>query len=161
MPGKAFEEINPPKGVRITGGLPEGWSDNTGWKSNVVAEYGLVTEDGRRILRVQQTSADGLQFTHRLPGMEKENGYYRLTFTARSLTGVNLGVRDVGAPYSTLSSFTPATDGQWREGQVAISGCRIAAVPRSPSEDFGAAVDDPGLGQQSWQACHRLLRPLS
>ena len=52
---------------------------------------------------------------HGLPGMEKEKGYYRLTFTARSLTGVSLGVRDIGAPYSTLSSFSPATDGQWRD----------------------------------------------
>jgi hypothetical protein len=115
VPGKAFEEIIAAKGIRITGSLPEGWGDNTGWKSNVVAEYRLITEDGRRFLRVQQTSGDGLQFTHRLPGMEKENGYYRLTFTARSLTGVSLGVRDVGVPYSTRSSFTPATDGQWQD----------------------------------------------
>ena len=52
---------------------------------------------------------------HGLPGMEKENAYYRLTFTARSLTGVSLGVRDLGAPYRTLSTFSPATDGRWRD----------------------------------------------
>lgn len=114
-PGKSFEEIVAAKGIRITGSLPEGWGDNTSWKSNVVADYQRITEDGRRFLRVRQTSGDGLQFMHRLPGMEKEKGYYRLTFTARSLTGVNLGVRDIGAPYSTLSPFTPATDGQWRD----------------------------------------------
>ena len=81
----------------------------------MVADYKPMSEGGRQFLRVQQTSGDGLQFMHGLPGMEKENGYYRLTFTARSLTGVSLGVRDVGAPYSTLSSFSPATDGQWRD----------------------------------------------
>ena len=115
VPGKSFEESIAAKGIRITGSLPEGWGDNTSWKSNVVADYKLLTEDGRRFLRVQQTSGDGLQFMHRLPGVEKEHGYYRLTFTARSLTGVSLGVRDIGAPYSTLSPFTPATDGQWRD----------------------------------------------
>jgi hypothetical protein len=113
--GKAFEEIVAAKGVRITGSLPEGWHDNTSWKSNVVADYRRMTEGGRGFLRVRQTAGDGLQFTHGLPGVEKESGYYRLTFTFRCLTGVNLDVRDVGAPYSSLSSFTPATDGQWRD----------------------------------------------
>lgn len=115
VPGKAFEAIIAANGVRIAGSLPEGWSDNTNWKSNVVADYKLITEGGRRFLRVQQTSGDGLQFMHELPGMDKENGYYRLTFTASSLTGVSLGVRDVGAPYRTLAPFSPATDGQWRD----------------------------------------------
>ena len=41
VPGKAFEEINATKGIRITGSLPEGWSDNTNWKNNVVADYKL------------------------------------------------------------------------------------------------------------------------
>ena len=113
--GKPFESIIATKGIRITGSLAEGWSDNTNWKNNVVADYRQASEGGRRFLRVQQTSGDGLQFMHRLPGVEKVNGYYRLTFTARSLTGVTLGVRDIGAPYSTLSSFSPATDSQWRD----------------------------------------------
>lgn len=115
LPGKSFESLVAAKGVRITGRLAEGWSDNTNWKNNVVADYGQGSEGGRRFLRVQQTSGDGLQFMHRLPGMEKVQGYYRLTFTARSLTGLTLGVRDIGAPYRTLSSFSPATDGQWRD----------------------------------------------
>ncbi|MGO8745728.1 MAG: hypothetical protein ACLQNE_07035 [Thermoguttaceae bacterium] len=113
--GKSFEEIIAAKGVRITGSLPKGWGDNSNWKNNVVADYKRISEGGRRFLRVQQTSGDGLQFMHGLPGMEKENAYYRLTFTARSLTGVSLGVRDLGAPYRTLSTFSPATDGRWRD----------------------------------------------
>ena len=113
--GKAFQEIAATKGIRITGSLADGWGDNSNWKNNVVAEYKPINEGGRRFLRVRQTSGDGLQFMRGLPGMEKKNGYYRLTFTARSLTGISLGVRDLGPPYSTLSSFTPATDGQWRD----------------------------------------------
>ena len=113
--GRAFEVSNAAKGVHITGRLPQGWGDNTGWKNNVVAQYSPTSEGGRRFLRVQQTSGDGLQFVHRLPGMEKQKGYYRLTFTARCLTGVNLDVRDMGSPYRVLSSFTPATDGRWRD----------------------------------------------
>ena len=113
--GKAFKEIDAAKGIRITGSLAEGWGDNSNWKSNVVAQYQPMREGGRHFLRVQQTSGDGLQFAHGLPGIEKESGYYRLTFTARSVTGVSLGLRDVGAPYSTLASFSPATDGLWRD----------------------------------------------
>lgn len=83
IPGKAFEEIVAAKGIRITGSLPEGWGDNSNWKNNVVAEYKPVSENGQRFLRVRQTSGDGLQFMHGLPGLEKEGGYYRLTCTAQ------------------------------------------------------------------------------
>jgi len=115
VPGKAFEDTNAEQGNRITGSLPEGWSDNTGWKSKVLAEYRPTTEEGRTFLRITQTSGDGLQFTHALPDIEKENGYFRLTLTARSLTGGSLGVRFVGAPYSTVWSVSPAMDAQWRD----------------------------------------------
>ncbi len=74
VPGKAFEESIPAKGIHIAGSLPEGWGDNTNWKSNVVADYKPIAEDGRRFLRVQQTSGDGLQFMHRLPGVERKMG---------------------------------------------------------------------------------------
>ena len=87
VPGKAFKEITATKGIRITGSLAEGWGDNSNWKNNVVADYKPMSEGGRRFLRVRQTSGDGLQFMHGLPGMEKKNGYYRLTFTARSRHG--------------------------------------------------------------------------
>jgi len=114
-PGEAFSDIDTAKGNRITGALPEGWSDNTGWKSKVVAEYTATAEGGRGFLRVSQTSGDGLQFTHALPGAEKEAGYYRLGFSARSLAGGSLGVRFVGGPYTTVWSASPAMDGQWRD----------------------------------------------
>ena len=114
LPGKAFADINAANSNRITGALPEGWWDNTGWKKNVVAEYKSLTEAGRSFLRITQTSGDGLQFTHDLPGIEKENGYYRLMLTTRSLTGGSLGVRFAGAPYTTVWSGSPAIDGQWR-----------------------------------------------
>jgi len=115
VPGKPFETITAARGVRITGRLPDGWSDNSEWKGNVVAEYKPTSEEGRDFLRVEQASGDGLQFMHRLPPLDDAGAYYRLTLTARSLKGVSLGIRDVGPPYSTLSSFTPATDGQWRD----------------------------------------------
>ena len=118
-------EITATKGIRITGSLADGWGDNSNWKNNVVADYKPISEGGRRFLRVRQTSGDGLQFMHGLPGMEKKNGYYRLTFTARSRTGVSLGVRDLGSPYGTLSSFTPATDGRWRDSPTISASLRI------------------------------------
>jgi len=115
VPGKSFAEINAAKGNRITGSLPEGWHDNTDWKSNVLADYRPSREGDQRFLRVEQTSGEGLQFAHDMPGMEKGSEHCRLSFTARSLTGVSLGVRVLGPPYTALSSYTPATNGQWRD----------------------------------------------
>ena len=113
--GKSFEETNAERGNRIVGSLPEGWSENSGWKSKVVAEYRPVTEEGRSFLRVTQTSGDGLQFRCSLPGLEEKGGYLRLTVSARSVTGGSFGLRYNGPPYATVWSAAPAMDGQWRE----------------------------------------------
>ncbi len=128
LPGKTFSDVNAEKGNNITGALPDGWSDNTGWKSKVVVEYKPVTEAGRSFLRITQSSGGGLQFTHALPGMEKEPGYYRLRFTARSLVGGSPGVRFTGAPYTTVWSATPAMDAQWRDFSYDF---RLATQPQS------------------------------
>ena len=114
-PGKAFSDLNAEKGTRITGSLPEGWSENTGWKSKVLAEYTPTSEAGCRFLRITQTSGDGLQFTYALPGIEKEPGYYRLSLTARSVVGATLGVRFVPAPYTTVWSADPGLGAAWRD----------------------------------------------
>jgi hypothetical protein len=115
VPGKAFSDTNAEKGNRITGSLPEGWGENSGWKDQVVAEYTTLTEEGRSFLHISQTSGGGLQFCHSLPGLEKEAGYYRLTFTARSTSGGSLGVRYNGAPYDTVWSASPNIGPAWRD----------------------------------------------
>lgn len=138
-PGKAISDINAAKGNSITGSAPEGWSDNTGWKDKVVIAYKPMTEDGQKFLRIEQTSGDGVQFTHGLPGIEKESGYYRLTFTARSPLDASMGIRDVGAPYSTLSAFTPAMDGKWHDFSYDF---RLAPHP----QELGLYVYLPGNG---------------
>jgi hypothetical protein len=115
VPGKAFSDVSAERGNSITGALPEGWGENSGWKSKVVATYEPVTEAGRSFLRVTQTSGDGLQFRYSLPGIEKEAGYYRLTLTARSVIGGSLGLRFNDAPYSTAWTANPAMDAQWRD----------------------------------------------
>jgi len=114
-PGRAFEIIDAAKGNRIVGSLPEGWSDNSGWKSDVVAEYRTTTEDGRTFLRITQTSGDGLQFMHDLPGIGKGGGYYRLTVTARGRTGCSLALRFNGPPYTSPWTASPATGDEWRD----------------------------------------------
>lgn len=114
-PGKPFSDVNADRGNSITGSLPEGWGENSGWKEKVVATYTPVIEGGHAFLRISQTSGDGLQFTHALPGTHREGGYFRLSFTARSLVGGSLGVRFAGSPYTTVWSVDPALDGQWRD----------------------------------------------
>jgi hypothetical protein len=115
QPGKPFSEIHADKGVHLTGSLPEGWAENTGWKANAVATYQPVTEEGRSFLRISQTSGDGLQFNYNLPAMVKAGGYFRLTLTARSVTGGSLAMRYIEAPYSTARALTPALTGQWQD----------------------------------------------
>lgn len=139
VPGKAFSDINAAKGTHITGSLPEGWADNTGWKDKVVAEYKPMDEGGRQFLRIEQTAGDGLQFNHNLPGLEKDSGYYRLTFTARSQSDASLGIRDLGAPYGTLWPFSPVMDGQWHDFSYDF---RLAPHP----QEFGLYVYLPGNG---------------
>jgi hypothetical protein len=114
-PGKALYEVDAAKGLRITGTLPEGWGDNSAWKEKVVADYRPMTEDGRRFVRVEQTSGDGLQFMHDLPALHKEDGYYRITFTGRSVIGISLGIRDQGKPYTMIKEFAPRMTGQWKD----------------------------------------------
>jgi hypothetical protein len=115
LPGRPFSDVNAERGNRITGSLPAGWAENSGWKSQVVATYTPTTEGGRRFLRIHQTSGEGLQFAHALPGLERESGYYRLTLTARSAVGGSLGLRFDGSPYTTVWSATPALDRRWRD----------------------------------------------
>ena len=114
-PGIAFSDVSAERGNNIAGTLPEGWSDNSGWKSGVVATYAPKAENGRRFLRVTQTSGDGLQFMHGLPGVAREPGYYRLSLTARSNVGASVAVRFVGSPYTTVWSADLALEGEWRE----------------------------------------------
>lgn len=112
--GSKVSDVDAAKGNRIVGSLPEGWSDNSGWKSHVVAEYSQMAEGGRRFTRVRQASGDGLQFVHALGGFDREAGYYRLTLTARSVVGASIGIRFMGPPYSSPWTATPAMDGAWR-----------------------------------------------
>ena len=115
VPGKSFAEIAATKGIRITGRLPEGWDDNSNWKNNVVADYKPIREGDQRFLRVQQTSGEGLQFMHDMPGMEKQKRVLPLEFHGPQSHGHQPRRARLGPPYTALSSFTPATDGQWRD----------------------------------------------
>ncbi len=112
--GSKVSDVDAAKGNRITGSLPEGWGDNSGWKEKVVAEYSQMAEGGRRFTRVRQTSGDGLQFVHALAGLDQGEGYYRLTLSARSVVGASLAIRFMGPPYSSPWTAGPAMDASWR-----------------------------------------------
>ena len=107
-----------PGGLKsITGVVPAGWRDDTGWKKEVLVDYRVVTEGGRRFLRITHQKGGGAQFAHPLPGIEKEEGFYRLTLTARSPkgTGGSVGIRFIGAPYTTSWSSRPEIGPEWQE----------------------------------------------
>ncbi len=118
--GTADQAVNnvSPDGLKsITGVVPQGWRDDNGWKKEVVIEYRVVEEMGRKFLRVTQTRGGGVQLAYHLPGIEKEEGFYRLTFTARSPmgTGGSVGIRFVGAPYTTVWQTTPGISPELRD----------------------------------------------
>ncbi len=109
--------VDPGGQKSITGVVPPGWRDDTGWKKEVHVEYRVLTEGGRRFLRITHLKGGGAQFAHSLPGLEKEEGFYRLTLTARSPkgTGGSVGIRFIGAPYTTCWSSRPEIGPEWQE----------------------------------------------
>ncbi len=98
-PGPALADKN----GRVTGTLPKDWHDNSTW-ANVWINYTTANQGGRACLEINVTRIDDgrAQLLHDLPNLDEE-GFYRLTFIARSptRTGVELSIRDLGPPYQS------------------------------------------------------------
>lgn len=89
----------------FTGVLPTGWEDNfSGW-SRSQASSCIVTEEGRRFLRLTTTKLDSgaPQFNANLPALVN-GAYYRVTLRARNRAAgpLSLGVRMGPPPYRYL-----------------------------------------------------------
>lgn len=100
---------------RITGVLPEGWNENSGWGKDAVITYERREEAGRAFLRV--TKAGGpCQLSCHLPPVT-EPVFCRLELTARSAShaALNAGIRDAGAPYSFHWSTPPELNDKWQD----------------------------------------------
>ncbi|HEY3321196.1 MAG TPA: hypothetical protein VGP72_12070 [Planctomycetota bacterium] len=102
---------------RITGALPKGWGDNSGW-AKVWVDFSRAEEAQKAFLRVNVTRCENgmCQFAYMLPTPEGET-YLHLTVSARSRTGARaqFGVRLAGAPYHFLWDATPALKTEWRD----------------------------------------------
>lgn len=105
------------KNPRVTGELPKGWSDNSGW-AKVWVDYAKGEEEGRVYLNVNVTKVeDGkVQMMHILPNLEAE-AYYRVSLLARSPSraAVQIGIRDAGPPYQFVWQETPGLAESWKE----------------------------------------------
>ena len=106
-----------PKHERIGGALPAGWSDDSSW-ARVWVNYRQVGKGGRRFLRATVARLDEgrAQFHYIIPDFGTPT-YFRLTLTARSLTGsaAEIGIRMQGPPYEFLWSRTLAVPKRWRD----------------------------------------------
>jgi hypothetical protein len=104
--------------ARVTGVVPEGWADDSGW-AEVWAECRIVKEEGRRFLRINVTKKDTgrLQLTlDPLPDVQGET-YFRLTFRLRNFTGapMEIGLRMSGEPWEMYWSVKSAFTREWRD----------------------------------------------
>jgi hypothetical protein len=105
--------------ARVTGALPSGWQDNSGW-ARVWASYTPASEDDTPFLRVAVSKAESgrtcLCVPH-LPDVADE-AFYRVTARLRSPSRMlaTLTVRFAGPPYSALwtQTWSPAAE-RWDE----------------------------------------------
>ena len=111
------EKVEPARDLHITGFVPADWRDDMGWKDGVTIEYRPMEEEGRRFLRIIQTAGASGQFTRHLREVEDTAGHYRLRVVSRSptATSAGVGIRVIGAPYSTVWSSRLPSGAQWEE----------------------------------------------
>lgn len=114
---KPVEKVDPERDRHITGLVPQDWRDDMGWMDGVTIEYRPMEEDGRHFLRIIQTAGATGQFARDLREVEDAAGYYRLRVVSRSPTGAGagVGIRFIGAPYSTVWSSRLPSAAEWQE----------------------------------------------
>jgi hypothetical protein len=112
----AVNDVSADGAKRITGVLPEGWIENSGWSKEVVISYERRVEGGRAFLRVTKTSGGPSQLAWHL-GEVPDTTFCRLEFTARSASqaAITVGIRDRGAPYDFHWSVLPELTDQWQD----------------------------------------------
>jgi hypothetical protein len=101
---------------RLTGSIPAGWTENSGWNKEIVVSYEPREEAGRKFLRVTKTSGGNDQLAYYLEGGIPQETFFHVELTARSSgkAGVTVGIRDAGPPYSFHWSIQPALALQWQ-----------------------------------------------
>jgi len=101
---------------RLTGSVPEGWTENSGWQKDIVVSYTPTAEGGKRFLRVTKTAGGTDQLAYYLADPPQET-FVRVEFTMRSQdrAGVSVGLRDAGPPYSFHWTAQPALTEQWQD----------------------------------------------
>ena len=113
----------------ISGVLPSGWAENSEWNDVIQLSYQKLTQGSRTFLRMDKKSIEGTaQLSHSLANLT-EDGYYRVTFTARSEQRVSstFGIRFAGPPYSFPWSVSPDLTAEWQEFRYDI---HLAAQPQ-------------------------------
>jgi len=112
----AVNDVSADGAKRITGSVPEGWTENSGWNKEIVVSYTPTEEAGKRFLRVTKTSGGNDQLAYYLAEVPQVT-FYRLELTVRSAVraGVTVGLRDAGAPYSFHWSTNPALTARWQD----------------------------------------------
>lgn len=136
--GGSYREIRGLEGV--SGALPEGWRDNSGWSGSKV-KYGFKKEGASGYLSVSVKGEGMCQFFN--PAVPKLDrlACFNFIVRGRSSTGadVMLGVRDTENDHAYSVMAKVALTSEWQEHVVPVSG-----GPAAPKSAFFVELFSPG-----------------
>ncbi|MBU0606560.1 MAG: hypothetical protein KKI08_01685, partial [Armatimonadetes bacterium] len=113
----AVKDVSEDGAKSITGSVPEGWTENSGWNKEIVLSYEPQEEAGRKFLRVTKTSGGTGQLAFYMNDGIPQETFCHVELTARSSgkAGMTVGIRDAGPPYTFHWSLNPALTLQWQD----------------------------------------------
>lgn len=117
--GQASNKVEYAAGIakgKITGVVPEGWSDNSNW-ADVDVAYQPAESEGRKFLRLNITrvQSGNAQLTYTLPDIMENEVIceFQIVMRNQSQAPVSAGLRLRGTPYTYLWDSPPLASGEW------------------------------------------------
>ncbi len=163
----------------VSGMLPKGWRDQSGW-SGAKVRYAFVPEGSGGHLHVVAEKEGMCQFYYTPVPDLKTKGCFNLVVKGRSESGadVNMGIRSMEDPYEFFVSAKVHFENEWKEFTVPVSGgpatrkasffveffcpgaidmayVRMEAVPADKYVPLTARAEP--RDDEAWTARHKLL----
>ncbi len=115
-PGPKVSEVDPAHTKSITGQLPAGVGENSGWQDDIDLKYALASAGGRAFWQIKTTRGSA-QLQIPLGEAYRQDAFYRLKITTRSADDatMELQLRMQGAPYDVYWKSTTAPAETWNE----------------------------------------------
>lgn len=142
-----IKNVKPDRSVSITGELPKGWRDRSGYQDGVQIEYKPVVNSGEQGLSVHKTSPGETQLFHPLPSLPK--GRYELDIRGFNPGALDImvGLRDNGPPYKWPWRTQAVFGDEWRTESYTFelgsshTGVGFYIIVRGPEDAMIALAD--------------------